>query len=82
MKTNAPLHDPRSRELKIPHSRAAVAEYLQHSALELAARTILKRGSIAVLARGGLSRRSREVRRLPRGGGRGYGACVRTRESL
>jgi iron complex outermembrane recepter protein len=49
MKTKDPRHDPGSRELAIPHSRAAAAACLQTSTLELAARQTLKRAALALL---------------------------------
>jgi iron complex outermembrane receptor protein len=49
MKTKDPRHYPRSRKLAIPHWRNAATGCLRNSALEMAVRQILKRGSIAVL---------------------------------
>jgi hypothetical protein len=49
MKTRVPHHDPRSRELATQYSRDSTPGCLRNSALEPAARQILRRGCVVLL---------------------------------
>ena len=49
MKTKVSRHDPSNRNLAVPHARAAAAGCVRNTAFHFAARTIPRRGGLALL---------------------------------